>query len=88
MQSIVDSCGCPASKQSNSCDRELVSSLPVPYCANSVLYVDFIHGLPKFGGYDSCFVVTCGLTRFTRAFPCSKKITGEQTVKMFVEQWF
>ena len=88
MQSIVDSCGCRASKQSDSRDRGLVSSLPIPYCANSSLYVDFIRGLPKFGGYDSCLVVTCGLTRFTRAFPCNKKITGEQTVKTLVEQWF
>ena len=61
MQSIVDSCGCHASKQSDSRDRGLVSSLPIPYRANSLLYVDFIHGLPKFGGYDSCLVVTCGL---------------------------
>ena len=82
MQSIVDSCGCHASKQSDSRDRGLVSSLPIPYWANSLLYVDFIHSLPKFGGYDSCLVVTCGLTRFTRACPCSKKITGEQTVKI------
>ena len=76
MQSIVDSCDCHASKQSDSRDRGLVSSLPIPYCANSLLYADFIHGLPKFGGADSCLVVTCGLTRFTRAFPCNKKITG------------
>ena len=88
MQSKVDFCGCHASKQSDSRDRGLVSSLPIPYCANSLFYVDFIHGLPKFGGYDSCLVVTCGLTRFTRAFPCNKKITGEQTVKILVEQWF
>ena len=88
MQSIVDSCGCHASKQSDSHDRGLISSLPIPYCANSLLYVDFIHGLPKFGGHDSCLVVTCGLTRFTRAFPCNNKITGEQTVKILVEQWF
>ena len=88
MQSIVDSCGCHPSKQSNSRDRGLVSSLPIPYCGNSLLYLDFIHGLPKFGGYDCCLVVTCGLTRFTRAFPCSKRITGEQTVKLLVEQWF
>ena len=88
MQSIVDSCGCHASKQSDSRDWGLVSSLPIPYCANSLLYVDFIHGLPKFGGYDSSLVVTCGLTLFTHAFPCNKKITGEQTVKMLVEQWF
>ena len=47
-----------------------------------------IHGLPRFGGYDSCLVVTCGLPRFTRVFPCNKNITGKQTVKMLVEQWF
>ena len=47
----------------------------------------FIHDLPKFGGYDSCLVVTSGLTRLTRAFPGNKKITGEQTVKTLVEQW-
>ena len=61
MQSVVDSCDCHASKQSDSRDRGLVSGLPIPYCANSLLYADFIHGLPKFGGYDSCLVVTCGL---------------------------
>ena len=88
MQSIVDSCGCHASKQSDSRDRGLVSSLPIPYCANSLLYVDSIHGQPTFGGCDSCLVVTCGLTHLTRAFRCNKKITGEQTVKVLVEQWF
>ena len=88
MQTIVDACGCHASKQSDSRDRGPISSLPIPYCANSLLYVDFIHGLPRFGGYDSCLMVTCGLSRFTRVFPCNKKITGEQTVKMLVEQWF
>ena len=50
--------------------------------------MDFIHGLPRFGVYDSCLVVTCGLSRFTPMFPCNKKITGQQTVKMLVEQWF
>ena len=88
MQTIVDACGCHASKQSNSRDRGLISTLPTPYCTNSHLYVDFIHGLPPFGSYDSCLVVTCGLSRFTRVFPCNKKITGEQTVKMLVKQWF
>ena len=88
MRTIVDACGYHASKQSDSRDRGLISSLPIPYCANSLLYVVFIRGLPRFGGYDSCLVVTCGLSRFTRVFPCGKKITGEQTVKMLVEQWF
>ena len=86
MQTIVDACGCHASKQSNSRDRGLISDLPIPYCAKSLLYVEFSHGLPRFGGYDSCLVVTCGLSRFTRVFRCNKKITGEQTVKMLVEQ--
>ena len=88
MQSIVDSCGCQASKQSDSRYQGLVSSLPIPYCPISLFYVDFIHSLPKFGGYDSCLIVTCGPSRFTRAFPCNKKITGDQTVKIYVEQWF
>ena len=63
-------------------------SLPIPYCANSLWYVDLIHGLPKFGGYDSCWLVTCGLIPFTHVFLCSKKITREQTVKILVKQWF
>ena len=88
MQTIADACGSHASKQSDSSDRGLISSLPVPYCTNSPLHVDFIHSLPRFGGYVSCLVVTCGLSRFTRVFPCNKKITGEQTVKILVEQWF
>ena len=88
MQTIVDACGCHASKQSDSRDRGLISRLPIPYCANSLHYVDFIHGLPRFGVYDSCLVVTCGLSRFTGVFPCNKKITGEQTVKTLVKQWF
>ena len=50
--------------------------------------MDFIRVLPKFGGYDSCLVVTCGLTWFTHAFPCNKEIIKEQTVKILVEQWF
>ena len=66
----------------------LVFSLPITYCASSLLYVDFIHSLPKAGDYDSCLVVTCGPTRFTRTLPCNKKMTGEQTVKTLVEQWF
>ena len=88
MQWSVDSGSLHASKHSDSCERGPVSSLSVPHSANSLLFVDFIHSLPRFGGYDSCLVVTCGLSRFTRDFPCSKKIKGEQTLKKLVEQWF
>ena len=43
--------------------------------------------MPKFGGYDLALVVTCGLTRFTRVFPCTKHITGEKTIKILLEEW-
>ena len=76
MQTIVDASGCHASKQSDSRNMGLISSLPIPYCNNSLHYVDFIHGLPRFGGYDSCLVVTYGLSRFTRVFPCNKVVAG------------
>ena len=72
MQTIVDARGCHASKQSDSTDRGLISSLQISYCTNSVLYVDFLHGIPRFGGYDSCPVVSCGLFPFIRVFPCRK----------------
>ena len=88
MQSVVDSCCCDASKQSNSRDRALIYSLSVLYCANSLLGVDFTHNLPRFGAYDSSVVVTRGLRRFTRAISCSKMITGEETVNILLEQWF
>ena len=48
MQTIVDACGCHASKQRDSRDRGLISSLPIPHCANSLLYVYFINGVPRF----------------------------------------
>ena len=68
-------------------DRGLYWTLPIPHCANSVLYVDYTE-MPKFGGYDFALVVTCGLTRFTRVFPCTKHITGEETIKILLEEWF
>ena len=88
MQTIVDACGCHTSKQSDVRDRGLICSVPIPYCTSSLLHVDFIHSLPRFGGYDSCLVVSFDLCRFTRVFPCNKKITGAQTVKMLVEHCF
>ena len=85
MLSLLPLHGRHATKQSDSRDRGLISSLPVPYCTDSLLYVDFIDSLPRFSGYGSCLVVTYGLSRFTRVSPCNKKMTGEQTVKTLVE---
>ena len=33
-------------------------------------------------------MVTCGLTRFTRVFSCTQHITGEETIRILLEQWF
>ena len=84
---IVDKCPCRSCKPGDIRDRGLYSTLPIPHCANSVLYVDYTE-MPKFGGYDFALVVTCGLTRFTRVFPCTKHITGEETIKILLEEWF
>ena len=86
-QPIVDKCPCRSCKPGDIRDRGLYSTLPIPHCANSVLYVDYTE-MPKFGGYDFALVVTCGLTRFIRVFPCTKHITGEETIKILLEEWF
>ena len=80
LQPIVDECACRSCKLGDIGDRGLYSTPPIPHCANSVLYVDYPE-MPKSGGYDFALVVTCGLTRFTRVFPCTKHITGEETIK-------
>ena len=64
---LVASFGCHASKQRNSMDQGLIFSLPIPYCAHSLLYVDFILGPTRFCSDDSCLLATCGLISFTRA---------------------
>ena len=42
----------------------------------------------SFGGYDVALVVTCGLTRFARVIPCTKRIIGEETIKILLEELF
>ena len=32
--------------------------------------------------------MTCGLTRLTRVFPCTKHITGVKTTRLLLEEWF
>ena len=86
LQPFLGKCPCRSCKPGDIRDRGLYSTLPIPHCANSVLYVDYTE-MPKFGGYDFALVVTCGLTRFTRVLPCTKHITGEETIKILLEDW-
>ena len=78
---------CRSCKPGDIRDRGLYVALLIPHSANSVLYVDYT-GMPKFGNYNFALVVTCGLTRFTRVFPCTKHITGEETIQILLEEWF
>ena len=87
LQPIVDQCRCRSCKPGDIRDRGLSSTLPIPHCADSVLYVDYTE-IPKCGGYDCALVVTCWLTRFTRVFPYTKHITGEETIRIILEEWF
>ena len=87
VQPIVNKCRCRSCKPGDIRDRGLSLTLPNPHCANSVLYVDDTQ-MPKLGAYDFALVVTCGLTRPTRVFPCTKHITGEKSIKILLEDWF
>ena len=33
-------------------------------------------------------MVTCGLTTFTRVIACTKHMTGEETIKILLQEWF
>ena len=68
LQPIVDKCPFRSYKHGDIRDRGLHSTLPIPHCANAVLYAVYTE-MPKFGGYDFALVVTCGLTTLTRVFP-------------------
>ena len=49
LQPIVDKCRCTSCRSGDIRDRVLYSTLPIPHCANSVVYVDYTK-MPKFWG--------------------------------------
>ena len=62
-------------------------TLPIPRDANSVLYANYTE-MPKLGGNTFALVMTCGLTRSTRVFLCTEHITGGETIKIPLQEWF
>ena len=87
VQPILNKCPCRSCKPADIGDRGVYWTLPIPHCANSVLYVVYTE-MPRFRANDFALVVTYGLTRFTRVFPWAKHITGEETIKILLEEWF
>ena len=85
LQPIVDKCPCRSSKPGDITDRVPYLTLLIPPSVNNVLYVDYTQML-RFKGYYFALGVTCGLTRFTRVFPCTKYITSEETIKILFKE--
>ena len=86
LREVCTECPCSKAKQSTSADQGLTAHLPVPRMVNSVLYLDFTE-IPKYSGHDFALLVTCGLSRFTRAFPLTRKWDGETVLKELFEGW-
>ena len=59
LQPIVDKCLCRSCKPGDDSDRGLYPTLPIPQCANSVLYIHYTE-MPKVRGYNFALVVTVG----------------------------
>ena len=63
-----------------------MGSLPIPQLINEIVYVDFIQ-VDEYNNFDYIFTMVDGLSRFSRFFPCRKKIDGEHVLKMVFENW-
>ena len=87
MQALVDKCEfCLKSKPSTQKDRGLVGSLPIPPLSNDILYIDFI-SMDNCDKYNYVLTIVDGLSRFAKFIPCTKNITGEETLKVIFQHW-
>ena len=84
LSEIVAECPCTKAKPNTAPARGEVRRLPIPNQMKSILYVDFIE-LARFAGHDSALLVTDGLSRYSRVYPLTKKVEGEQVLKEIFE---
>ena len=77
---------CVTTKGNTQVDRGLVGALPIPSMVNIVVYLDFIE-MDRYANKDYVMLVTCALSRFTRVWATTKKITSEGSLKIFFEEW-
>jgi transposase InsO family protein len=47
--------------------------------------MDFITDLPNSKAFDSIFVVVDRLTKMAYFMPCNKTVTGEETMRLFID---
>ena len=84
---LTDACEvCLKSKPSTSRDRGMISSLPIPQIANDILYIDFI-AMDSHNEFNYVLTMVDSLTKFVKFVPCSKSISGEETLKVILREW-
>jgi hypothetical protein len=62
--------------------------LPVLVSPWSSIPMDFIVDLPQSNSFDSILVVVDCVTRMAHFIPCNKSLTGEKTIKLFLDHVF
>ena len=86
-KAIVTTCEvCLRSKSNNAPDRGLVAALPIPQIANDLLYVDFI-SMDPCNQHKYVLTIVDALTKFVKFIPCTKNISGEDTLKLILKEW-
>ena len=84
---ICDACEvCLKSKTSTAKDRGVVKALPISSLANDHVYVDFI-SLDEVNNYNYVLTIVDCLTKFVKFVPCTKNISGEETLKVILTHW-
>jgi hypothetical protein len=63
----------------------LLQSLPIPRQPWSSVSMDFITDLPSLRNFNAIFVFVNQLTKMVDFFPYTKTMTGEETVRLFVD---
>ena len=89
---LTDICEiCIRAKPSSQVDRGTISHLPIPQIANDTIYVEFISMDPCQTEHGPTFnyvlTIVDSLTRFVQFVPCCKSITGEETLKVILNNW-
>ena len=77
---------CLKSKPNTQKDRGLVGALPIPPLANDIVFVDFIQ-MDDCDNYNYVLTIVDGLTKFVKFVPCTKNISGEDTLKLILRDW-
>ena len=84
---IVTTCEvCLRSKPNNAPDRGLISALPIPQVANDLIYIDFV-SMDPYNQHNYVLTIVDALTKFVKFIPCTKNISGEDTLKLILKEW-